>query len=392
MVTFVASQPLDMRTFFSRVDDQPETSSSTSPTTLTIVRTNSTTVATGVFTFVGGGPEVSSAISAIQEIWDGSLAWRMTGLNVTLGDIYSFYDSGKLDDAGFGNYVFAGNDSIVGSSGADTLAGYGGNDILKGGSGNDVLLGGAGADTLNGGTGTDRMLGGMGNDTYVVDNTADKVFETASFTSLSNAGGTDKVNSSVSFNLTASAGVSFVENLTLTGTLAIDGTGNARANMLTGNGSANVLKGADGNDVLAGAGGADSLYGGAQNDLLRGGAGNDVLHGGPGNDKFRFDTPLSTSSVKNVDEVKDFNPAQDTIQLENSIFTKLGAATLGAINPAFFRANSTGQARDGNDYIVYETDTGKLFYDANGSAAGASVQIALLQPNLALTSADYVLV
>ena len=158
----------------------------------------------------------------------------------------------------------------------------------------------------------------------------------------------------------------------------------------SGNGSANVLKGANGNDVLVGGGGADTMYGGADNDLLRGGSGNDTLYGGAGDDLFRFDTALSTSTVENVDRIKDFNPTRDTIELENSIFTKLGTGT--TIDPAFFRSNTTGRARDSNDYLVYETDTGKLFYDANGNAAGGSVQIASLQPNLELTSADYVLV
>ena len=86
-----------------------------------------------------------------------------------------------------------------------------------------------------------------------------------------------------------------------------------------------MLRGANGNDVLIGANGADTLYGDANNDLLRGGAGNDILWGGSGNDFFRFDAALSTSTVKNVDQIKDFNPSQDTIQLENSIFTKFGA-------------------------------------------------------------------
>ena len=254
------------------------------------------------------------------------------------------------------------------------------------------LVGNGAANVLNGKTGADRMLGGAGNDTYYVDNAGDKVYETTTTTSTTNAGGTDKINSSVSFNLAAYKGVSFVENLTLTGTAAISGTGNALSNSLVGNAAANVLRGASGNDVLVGGSGADTLYGDAGNDLLRGGAGNDVLYGGSGNDLFRFDTALSTATVKNVDQIKDFNPVHDTIQLENSIFKTLGATKTGAINPAHFRANTTGLAQDSNDYLIYETDTGKLFYDSNGSAAGGSVQIALLQANLALTSADYMLV
>ncbi len=256
-----------------------------------------------------------------------------------------------------------------------------------GGSGNDDITGNAAANILNGGGGADTMLGGAGNDTYVVDNAGDKVYETTTIGGAVNSGGSDTVRSSVTYTLG-----NFVEKLTLTGLAAINGSGNALANALVGNGAANILRGANGNDVLVGGAGADTLYGGAHNDLLRGGAGSDVLFGGAGSDIFRFDTALSTSTVKNVDWIRDFDPAQDTIQLENSIFTRFGTGTTGPISPALFRANTTGLAQDGNDYLIYETDTGKLFYDANGSAAGGSVQIALLQANLALSSADYALV
>ena len=143
---------------------------------------------------------------------------------------------------------------------------------------------------------------------------------------------------------------------------------------------------------MIGGGGNDALYGDAGNDLLRGGAGNDILYGGAGKDLFRFDTTLGTSTTPNIDQIKDFSVLDDTIQLENAIFTKFGTTTTGTINAAYFRANTTGLAADSNDYIIYETDTGKLFYDSNGNAAGGSVQIALLGINLALTSADFVLI
>ena len=96
--------------------------------------------------------------------------------------------------------------------------------------------------------------------------------------------------------------------------------------------------------------------------------------------------------MPNVDRIGDFDPVTDTLQLENSIFTRFGTATTGPINAAFFRANSTGLAQDGNDYIVYETDTGRLTYDFNGNAAGGAVQFAVLGVGLALTSADFVLI
>ena len=294
-----------------------------------------------------------------------------------------------------GGAINAGGTDTVRSSLSYTLGSFVEKLVLTGsnainGTGNalaNTLTGNAAANTLNGRGGSDTLLGGAGNDTYVVDNAGDKVYETTTIGGAVNAGGSDTVRSSVTYTLG-----NFVEKLTLTGLAAINGSGNALANALVGNGAANILRGANGNDVLVGGAGADTLYGGAHNDLLRGGAGSDVLFGGAGSDIFRFDTALSTSTVKNVDWIRDFDPAQDTIQLENSIFTRFGTGTTGPISPALFRANTTGLAQDGNDYLIYETDTGKLFYDANGSAAGGSVQIALLQANLALSSADYALV
>ena len=148
------------------------------------------------------------------------------------------------------------------------------------------------------------MQGGAGNDIYYVDNTGDKVYETTSTTSMINAGGTDKINSSISFNLSAYTGVSHVEYLTLIGSSAISGTGNKLANTLTGNGAANVLRGGGANDTLVGGSGADTLYGDAGNDMLRGGLGNDILYGGTGQDIFRFDTALSTSAILGRDQIE----------------------------------------------------------------------------------------
>jgi trimeric autotransporter adhesin len=118
----------------------------------------------------------------------------------------------------------------------------------------NTLRGNAGANTLDGGNGADTLIGGAGNDIYTVDNTADVVTELANE-------GTDLVNSSVTYTLAAN-----VEHLTLTGTTAINGTGNALANVLIGNGAVNTLTGGDGNDTLDGGVGNDSLVGGLGND------------------------------------------------------------------------------------------------------------------------------
>ncbi|MEQ1952393.1 calcium-binding protein [Mesorhizobium sp. CN2-181] len=228
-------------------------------------------------------------------------------------------------------------------------------DTLTGNSAANRLRGLDGNDFLDGGVGADDMRGGAGNDTYVVGNVGDTIDENPNSDS---ANGTDTVRSSITFSLGNTAVVfGNVENLTLTGSLAINGTGNSLANILIGNSGKNTLNG---------------------------GLGSDTLTGGGGSDFFRFANTLSTS---NVDTVKDFSVVNDTIQLENAIFTKL--TTTGTLASAAFRANATGAAGDSTDRIIYENDTGKLFYDADGTGSTAAVHFATLTTGLALTNADF---
>ncbi|MDD5277372.1 MAG: M10 family metallopeptidase C-terminal domain-containing protein [Methylovulum sp.] len=229
----------------------------------------------------------------------------------------------------------------------------------------NILTGNAGANILDGGAGADTMKGGLGNDVYVVDNKGDKVIETSTRTS-----GIDQVNSSISYTLGDN-----VENLKLTGTAAINGTGNGLDNILTGNAAANIL---------SGGAGADTLTGGIGNDILDGGEGNDTLIGNNGSDVFRFTTALTG----NVDKITDFSVVNDTIQLENAIFTQL--AKTGVLNANNFI--KAAAAADVNDYVIYNDATGALLYDADGSGAGAAEQIALLGKGLALTHSDFVII
>jgi len=138
--------------------------------------------------------------------------------------------------------------------------------VLSGAAGNDTLIGGAGNDTLDGGVDIDVLTGGEGNDTYVVDNISDTVVELL-------GEGVDTINSSVSYALSDEIEI---ENLVLTGTALIHGTGNGLNNMLVGNAANNVLVGGLGNDTLNGGAGNDTLDGGVGIDSLLGGLGNDI--------------------------------------------------------------------------------------------------------------------
>ena len=160
--------------------------------------------------------------------------------------------------------------TIVGTAGIDVLTGTSEEDTISGLGGNDTLNGGAGNDTLDGGAGNDALSGGSGNDTYVVDAAGDTVTEAASE-------GTDTVQASVSHTLGAN-----VENLTLTGTGAINATGNILDNTLIGNTGNNVLSGGAGSDAMAGGAGNDTYVVDAAGDTVTeaANAGTDTVQAG----------------------------------------------------------------------------------------------------------------
>ena len=252
--------------------------------------------------------------------------------------------------------VITGNgskNSLYGQGGSDTIYGGSGNDNIDGGADDDTLEGGAGSDTLNGGTGDDSMSGGSGNDTYVVDSANDVVVE-----GLGAAEGTDLVQSSIGHTLAAN-----VENLTLTGSSAINGAGNALANVITGNSGANRLSGDAGNDTL------------------EGGAGADRLTGGIGADTFVF------NQSSGIDRITDFAKGTDKISLSKSDFSGLG--DVGTLtSEAFYAAAGAVTAHDGTDRVIYNKTTGALYYDADGQGGAAAVQFAVLDKVPALAYTD----
>jgi Ca2+-binding RTX toxin-like protein len=245
-------------------------------------------------------------------------------------------------ELGTGNDTYDGRkgtiDGLIFSGGGnDKLYAGAGDDDLRGEAGNDVLIGGAGRDVLNGGTGTDR----------------------ASYNSA-NVGVTVNL-SKPSLNTGDAKGDTYSSIEELAGSYFNDN--------LTGNSLNNWILGSDGNDTLNGS------------------TGNDKLTGGDGNDTFVFNTALNAAT--NVDTITDFNVADDRIQIDNAVFLGLPTGTLAA---AAFRANATGNAADATDRIMYETDTGKLLFDANGNAAGAKIHFATLTAGLALTNTDFIVI
>ncbi|KQT53562.1 hypothetical protein ASG52_05450 [Methylobacterium sp. Leaf456] len=409
----------------------------------------------------------------------------ITGISITMEQAAAYI--AMNDPQAVNRDVFKGNDRITGSVFDDYLDGWGGADRLYGGAGNDTyiidnvgdrvieaanngidtiqssvsytlsanvekivltgsgsinatgndaantLTGNAGANLLDGGAGADTMIGGAGSDTYYVDNISDRAVET------NGAVGTDLVVASVSFSL----GGSELENLTLTGTANINGTGNSIANVLTGNAGANILNGLGGADRMIGGSGSDTYYvdnagdkavetngavgtdlvvasvsyslggselenltltgsgslngtgnsianvltGNAGANILNGLGGSDTLAGLGGSDTFVFSTALAAT---NVDRLSDFSATDDTMQLSRSVFSVLAAGSLDAA--AFKDLSVSGATVDADDRILYDKATGALSYDADGNGSKAAVQFAVLDNKAALTAADFFVV
>ncbi len=255
---------------------------------------------------------------------------------------------------------------FVGTVGDDRAHGLAGNDNLGGGLGNDSLDGGLGNDTLNGGAGDDSMLGGAGNDVFLVDSALDQVVELA-------GGGLDTVRTALGTYTMANE----LETLVFTGTAAFTATGNAIANAISGGGAADQLNGAGGNDTLNGGGGNDTLNGGADADQMIGGA---------GADRFVFNSALTAT---NIETITDFATG-DLMALDRSVFTALSA---GASPTAaeFLAGAGVTAATAAPQRILYDTSSGIVRYDADGTGPAAAVSFATLTNLAPLTTASFAL-
>jgi len=315
-------------------------------------------------------------------------------------------------------------DTFTGTDGNDYLPAEGqshaGDEVFRGLGGNDVLVGGPGADTLDGGDGVDTA-------SYITS----RVGVTVNLSTGVGSGGDAQGDTLISIeNLTGSR---FADTL----------IGNDSANLLRDSGGeGNDLRGLDGNDlyqvyssdtkIVEGSGGgtadrvmagvdyalgagvrveilstngskglsainltgnefSQTIWGNSGDNRIDGKGGADILKGLGGADTFVFSTAPGSG---NVDQIADFKSGVDTIEMVRGELSGEPYATLpsNASSGAFFWASATGQAHDSNDRIIYNTETGALYYDADGSGSGAAVQFATLTGAPDLKSADFSIV
>jgi len=337
----------------------------------------------------------------------------------------------------------AGDDYLDAGSGQDRLLGNSGNDHLYGGSGNDDLTGGRGHDHLYGGAGHDRAFFNVstdGADTVDLGTGSDVVAVTAAmrgqvrltFTSaevgngiatdsntmanqdgglavrLQAENGSDVLIGEISrFDdegvtfVASSRGLTFDVRDLVSGvargdqfgavTLGTKGADDLRTVLSD---KAYYFNAGMGNDRVAGGAKSDFLVGGAGDDTLNGragddkfiaGGGNDIVTGGLGDDGFIFNAPLNGST--NVDRIRDFRSSDDTMQLDDAVFTGLSAGSLSA--GAFALVSAAAEA---DDRVIYDQSTGSLFFDTNGGTRDDAVLFARLDNRASLTSADFLVI
>ena len=239
------------------------------------------------------------------------------------------------------------DDALNGTNGVNRISGAAGNDTIKGYAGNDTLYGDAGDDTLIGGVGADELFGDI-----------------------------DGAGSDTASYLGATAGV-----IASLANSAIN-SGDAAGDTYT---SIENLFGTSFDDVLNGSNGDNVVIGGAGDDTIKGYAGNDTLTGDAGDDNFVFNSALNAAT--NVDIIMDFNAADDTISLDDFVFTAL---TPGVLAASAFHVGFA--AADASDRVVYNAATGALSYDADGTGGTVATLFAYLDTGISLTNADFTII
>jgi Ca2+-binding RTX toxin-like protein len=272
----------------------------------------------------------------------------------------------------------AGNDRLYGGGGADTLNGGlpnsldvdlidggAGDDTVNGGGGADILRGGLGADTINGGEGGDNIRGGGDDDTINGDAGFDRYLAGEAGDDTVNGGaGNDRIDGgSENDTLNGDGGTDFITG----------GTGNDTIDGGDGDDGAGlgILRGEDGDDTISGGAGIDRLEGGNNNDRLIGGLGDDRLLGGADQDVFVFTLPSEGNDL-----VRDWTAADDQIEIDASAFGGGLAAGPLAANRLVVAAGAVANQAFGQ--FLYDTTTGQLSWDDDGTGGNAAVAICIL--------------
>ena len=396
---------------------------------LHLVENQSSTALDHFATYFGGEP-----LLILQSVTPPPLTYDQAW---SRGILYTAPNTGYNSLGTFAYPATAGADTLIGGDGPNQISGLAGNDVIDGGAGQDQLYGGADNDFIDGGVGADYMSGGAGNDAFVVDQQGDQIVESA-------GGGTDIVYARVNYMLSAGAAVEILSAVDQSATTGLQLIGNGLDQTIYGNNGANYIEGGGGTDVLIGLGGNDTyvvdsagdyvaesvgggsdvvyaqtsyalaagqeievlstasqsstaainltgnnlanqLYGNAGANVLNGGAGADYMLGFGGADTFQFTTALGGG---NVDQLGDFFHADDTIALDHGVFTGLG---VGSLPTSAFVAGSA--AGDGDDRIIYNSATGQILYDADGSGSGAAaILFATVQPGTTLDASDFTVI
>ncbi len=376
---------------------------------------------------------------AARDYWNAARAdWvdRHSGATPTFsGTSFTGNDTAEtIIGNAFDNMIYSqgGNDTISGGEGGDKIFGGNGNDVLKGQGGADHLYGGLGADNYFGGSGVDYaryddanygnltirldasgsntgaaagdtyteiegLVGGAGDDMIIGNGLANYLFGSGGSDRIMGFAGNDYLNGGEGTNHLwggagadvhfGGSGIDYARyddanwgNLTLRldapslniGAAAVGDTYVGIEGIIAGSGS----------DVVIGNGSANYLLGGGGSDYINALAGNDYMNGGTGADRFVFSTALN--SATNADVIADFVHASDDILLAQSIFTAIGSS-LSASELRFGTA-----AVDANDYLIYDSTTGHLFYDANGSGSGGQTLFATVTAGTVLDIGDFV--
>lgn len=304
--------------------------------------------------------DASTDVIVETGVTPGDVDSVLSGVNWTLGARLENLTLTGAATTGTGNNA---NNILRGNSIGNVLAAGSGDDQVFGNGGNDSLVGAGGNDTLNGGVGSDTMVGSEGSDVYYCDAATDVVVETGQ-----TLGDLDSVFSGVNWTLGAR-----LENLTLIGTTAANGSGNSSDNVITGNAIANLLMGGSGNDTLSG---------GLGNDTLEGGTGTDSLMGGAGADRFRASSTLGSDVVTDfVSGVDRFEFRQSALPTgDGDLLVEGGTETSGLFGPAaelvILTQSAAGQtttdaaARIGSASAAFAAGQTAAFVVTDGSSTG----------------------